>query len=63
MLGDDQRVSLGDELVEGLQQDHSVGMMETGGGLVHDVQCMPGLRTGQFGGEFDALGFTATEGR
>ena len=36
--------------------------MEAGGGFVEDVEGVAGFGTGQFGCQFDALGFTATEG-
>ncbi len=36
--------------------------MEAGGGFVEDVEGAAGRAAGEFGGEFDALGFAAGEG-
>src|SRR5271154_4578958 len=59
MLDDEDGVAERDEALEDIEEFAHVVKVETGGGLVEDVESAAGLALGQFACEFDALGFAA----
>ena len=61
VFDDDHRVAAIDQLVEHVQQLPDVVEVQPGRRFVQQVQRVAGVDAGQFGGQFDALGFTAGE--
>ncbi|MBR0045065.1 MAG: hypothetical protein IJP56_09535 [Synergistaceae bacterium] len=59
---DNHAVAAGDEFVEDAEEAFDVVGVEAGGGFVDDVEGFASGAAGEFGGEFDALGFAAGEG-
>ena len=62
VLDDDDSVAFVHQFVEDVEQYVDVVEMETGGGLVEDIESVARLGACQFGGQFDALGFATAEG-
>ena len=62
VLNDDDGVAAADKLPKHLQEDVDVFEVESGGGLVEDVDGAACVAPGKLGCEFDALAFAAGEG-
>ena len=62
VLNDDNGVATINEFLEYVHQDADVLEVETCGGLVEDVERLPCIFLGQFGGQFDALTLTTRKG-
>ena len=62
VLDDKDAVAAVDKLLEDVEEDPDVLEVEPCGGFVEDVEGVACFGASQFGGEFDALGFTAAEG-
>ena len=62
VLDDDDGIAAIDEATEHLYEDADVLEMETGGGLVEDVEGLAGVFLGELGSELDALTLTARKG-
>ncbi len=56
---DQYRIAEIDETVQYFEELMDVGEVEAGGGLVQDVQGLPGGLAGKFRGEFDSLRLAA----
>ena len=63
VLDDDDGVAGVDQAIELRDEALDVGRMESGGGLVEDVEGVSALRALELGGELDALGFAAARVR
>ena len=63
MLNDDDRIAAVNEAMQHGKQFINVCGMESGGWFIQNVEGTACLSFCQFGGEFDALGFTARLGR
>ena len=62
VFDDHHRVALVDELLQGGEQPADIVEVETGGGLVEDEERSGPGRTGDVGGQLEALGFPAGKG-
>jgi hypothetical protein len=62
VFDDEDRVAGIDEAVEDVEEVSDVVEVESGGGLVEDVECSAGGSFYELAGELDALGFAAGEG-
>ena len=64
VLDDEDGVAAVDEALQAVEEAGDVGQVETGGGLVEDVEdVVAALQLRQFGGQFNALGLAARERR
>ena len=61
VLNDHHGVALLNEFVEDVDEHLNVLEVKAGGGLVEDVKGVARSNASQFGGQFDALSFAATE--
>ena len=62
VFNDNHGIAAVDEFAEDFEEAIDVVGVETGSWLVEDVEGFAGAAAGEFGGEFDALGFAAGEG-
>ena len=62
MLDNHNRVAFAFQTTYDFQQQGDVGEVQAGGGFVEDIERSAGVAFGEFGGEFDALGFAAGKG-
>ena len=62
VLNDDDGVAAGDETAQNVHEDADVLEMQTGGGLVEDIDGAAGVALRQLGGKLDALALTTREG-
>ena len=63
VLDDDHGVPLVHQLRQDVEEPLDVGEVETGGGLVEDVEGPPGRPPAELGRQLDPLGLAAGEGR
>lgn len=59
MLNNNHCVPLLHKFVENIQQHADILKVESGGGLIKDIDCPASTDAGKFAGKFDTLGFTS----
>ena len=62
MLDDNDGIATGNKAAQNVHEDADVLEMETGGGLVEDIDGTAGIALRQLGGKLDALALTTREG-